>query len=132
MERKRGDAQSGFWLRTDPQRRLVRARVWGLWDLSRATQCRDALLASFTEMGTAPPWHVLSDNTRFPPQRAEVQRLISEVMKKGPKLGLARTAFLIDSAVLRMQMRRLADETQMDGVDFFTSEAEAMAWLLQA
>ena len=125
-----GDEKAGFEIVTYPAERLIRARVWGFWERPLAILCRDALLASFTEMGLD-PWCILSDNTRFAAQKPDVQALISEVMNRGPSMGLHRVAFLVDSPTTRLQMTRLATENHMEGADFFTSEDKAMEWLIQ-
>lgn len=53
-------------------------------------------------------------------------------MLKAPNHGLTRVAFVLDSAVTRLQMQRLSAEIHMVSTSFFTSEVEAFAWLLPA
>jgi hypothetical protein len=129
MRRSGGDAQNGFEVLTDPDKRLVRARVWGFWELPLATRCRSAMLDAFVEMGMTQPWCVLSDSRHFPPQKPEVQALIGEILFKGPSMGMRRTAFLVDSGTSKLQMSRLAAETNLKGMGFFLAEEEALRWL---
>jgi hypothetical protein len=129
MKHRAGDESAGFEITTDVMARRLYMRSWGYFDRPLAERCRAALEASHAEMRKGGPWNALCDNKTMLAQKAEVQELISETMEGASLAGLRRIAFVLGSAVAKLQMRRLATGKQLAQVAFFESREEAERWL---
>jgi serine/threonine-protein kinase len=130
-ERRGGDERAGYRIGSAGPPRCVQLEIWGLWDVPLARAQADDMHRLFAEMGTA-PWTVISLSQRNPPQKAEVQEIRREVMRKSLSVGVVRSAIVVDSAIGQMQIRRLWTEVgALDTTRFFTDEAEARAWLAE-
>ncbi len=90
------------------------------------------MLAAFRQL-RGRPWSLLSDRRLSHAQPDEVQAIIVEVMTRATALGRVKAAVLVEDAVARLQMRRLAAEASNAFVQrVFADEEEAMAWLAEA
>jgi serine/threonine-protein kinase len=124
-------ADAGFRVTTDLNARLVTIERWGMWDEAVARRFANEQKAAMARLAGA-PWVALALATRHPAQSAEVQAIDAETMGAAGPMGMARVAFVLDSAVARMMARRLATENEMPNARFFDSEAAARAWLFDA
>ncbi|MDC3982914.1 serine/threonine-protein kinase [Polyangium jinanense] len=122
-------AKKGFLVTVDGATNVVRVDVWGFWDLGDGKGYWEEF-----ERKTRPllgkPWYVLANISNFPPQKPEVSAFIEKTMTHARQHGLVRAANLISSALGRMQIQRLSVETGLPVYSFFTTEGEALRWLL--
>lgn len=129
-----GDERAGFEADAQPARRLLRLRAWGFWDLDLTRAACAGFLLAYQEMQAAgSPWDVLIDHTRYPPQMPEVNDDIARSVALAMTMGLRRIASILDSTVAQIQLRKVSKSSGLpvDVYSFFTSEDEAMAWLLK-
>lgn len=126
---KGGDAQIGFRIIQDRKQRLVRLEVWGLWSDELGEEFRTACTAAFRGIQGAEGWAVLADISRYPPQRPTVQQVHADMMELSVKLGIMKAANLVSSALSRMQIKRLSEESGLPLFSFFSNEADALKWL---
>ena len=128
MRRRGGDTERGFEIVPNSKRRVVGVKLWGMWDVPLALLYRDAVLQTFTEMGTS-PWSVLLDARLFPAQSDEVSRIRVELISAGSMAGMVRIASIVGTAVTRLQTNRVAEEGRVREFRFFDDEEEALEWL---
>ncbi|MEO5730583.1 MAG: hypothetical protein ABI134_27630 [Byssovorax sp.] len=129
-----GDERAGFDIQMEPGRRLMVLRAWGFWSMPLAKECSKALLESYRELHTTGlPWYFLVDHSRFPAQAVEIQAEISTTVRDAIRLGMKRSASVLDSTVTKLQIRRLTGVSglPMDVFAFFTQESQARKWLLK-
>lgn len=125
-----GDPQIGFRVTQDRARRLVRIEVWGLWTDVVGEEFRTACTAAFRGIQNGERWAVLADISRYPPQRPSVQQVHADMMELSVKLGIDKAANLVSSALSRLQIKRLSEESGLPLFSFFSDEAQALKWLL--
>jgi hypothetical protein len=128
VKRKGGQVGRGFELVTDTRRRVLKVKLWGLWDAKIAADYRAQGLECVREMGSD-PWSVLLDARLFPAQAEEVSRVRVELMTIASRTGMRRMASLVGTAVGKLQTSRLVDEGQVREVAFFDDEEDALEWL---
>ncbi|TKD10120.1 serine/threonine protein kinase [Polyangium fumosum] len=122
-------AKKGFLVTVDGATNVVRVDVWGFWDVGDGKGYWEEF-----ERKTKPllgnPWYVLANISNFPPQKPDVSAFVEKTMTHARENGLVRAANLVSSALGRMQIQRLSVETGLPLYSFFTTEAEALRWLL--
>jgi serine/threonine-protein kinase len=122
-------AKKGFLVTVDCATNVVRVYVWGFWDIKDGKGYWEEF-----ERKTRPllgkPWYVLANITHFPPQKPEVSVFVEKTMKHARENGLVRAANLVSSALGRMQIQRLSVETGLPLYSFFTTDGDALRWLL--
>lgn len=128
MKRKGGNLDRGFELVTSTQRRVLKVKLWGLWDAKIAGEYRAQGLECVREMGGA-PWAVLLDARLFPAQPEHVSQVRVELMTIASRSGMRRMASLVGTAVGKLQTSRLVDEGHVREVEFFDDEEDALEWL---
>jgi hypothetical protein len=129
-----GDERTGFDVQIEHGQRLVVMRAWGFWSIPLARESIKVLLESYRELHTTRlPWYFLADHRKFPAQSAEVQAEISSTIRDAIKLGMKRSASVLDSTITKLQIRRLTGGSglPMDVFAFFNSETQARKWLLK-
>ena len=129
-----GDERAGFDVQIEHGQKLIVLRAWGFWSMPLAKECIKALLESYRELhATGSPWCFLADHRKFPAQAVDVQAEISTTVRDAVKLGVKRSASILDSTITKLQIRRLtgASGLPMDVHAFFTSEDQARKWLLK-
>ena len=126
-----GDNRAGYEVSVDGVRRILRFRFWGLWDEPMGQAFRDAALIGMRQLSAGGGWCVLADISKYPPQKAEVQKYHAELMDRAPRLGCVRAANLVDNALSAMQIRRLSEQSGLPDFSFFRSEADALRWLAE-
>jgi len=121
-----------FQIAIDLPRRILKLRVWGFWTLDEAQAYWDDFQEKARPL-LGKPWYVLADVADFPPQKGEVNELVEKTMVLARKHGMVRAANLVTSSALaKMQISRLSTDTGLPSFSFFSSEAEAVDWLLQS
>lgn len=122
-----GDEHSGFEMSVDSSRRLLRIRMWGLWDESTGEQFRNSALGlGATFKGAS--WSMFADARNFVAQSAAVTEYRKQVMLRSVAMGCKKIAAVVTQAAHGMQFKRIANESQV-GSATFQDEASAMAWL---
>jgi hypothetical protein len=130
--RRGGSERAGFVVHPNPHSRVLDLEFWGLWDMPTALAFRTEILRAYRVM-EGRPWVVLSQSRRYLPQKEDVQAVHGEVMGVAKKHGLVRVAFLVDTALSQMQIRRLFEEAgSPPHLRFFTDESEARRFLAEA
>lgn len=124
---KGGDPAAGFRVEIDEAIGLVRLTFWGLWDDTLGAALRVQGGAAFRTL--KPGYVVLADISNYPPQRPSVQAVHAELMSLGQKAGIARSANLVSSALSKLQIKRLSEESGLPEFSFFSDESAALAWL---
>ena len=122
-------ASDRFEIAIDPERRLLRVTMRGLWDLDTIEDYRRAALAAASSMiasgCSSGAILALVDVRDGGAQQQDVVVAFRERMGGGD-LAPRRLATLVTSALLKRQVERIAVPNQR----LFTDESEAMAWLL--
>jgi hypothetical protein len=124
---KVGTDRAGFELSVDRPKRLIRLRMWGMWDLSIGEQFRTNVLAYGRGLEGA-PWSILADSREFVAQSAAIAEIRKDVMMKILPMGCQKIAALVEQTVYAMQFKRIANESHV-GSGVFHDEAAALAWV---
>jgi serine/threonine-protein kinase len=111
-------------------RRILRLKVWGFWDVPEAKDYLEEFLAKASRL-VGGPWYVLADIADFTAQKPEVNPYLGKAMEFAASHGMRRAANLVNSALSKMQIARLSKDMGLPEFSFFTSEDEAVAWLLR-
>jgi len=112
---KRGGLEFEF----DAAASVVRARLWGFWDLDVAGRFRADLLAVGRRVG-GKPWSVLVDSRTFLPQGPEVTAHRGETMGMMVNMGCRRIAVIVaEKGTYAMQFSRIATEAGVKNAVFF-------------
>jgi hypothetical protein len=119
----------GFEVTVDVERRYLRLRAYGLWSVETAIAYQQAMYEGFRTLGPG-AWRTLSDRRQSVSQSPEVQTIIMETMRRATDDGCTHTAFVLDSALTTLQIRRLGAEQGLLNVRVFDDEEKAMRWLL--
>jgi hypothetical protein len=90
-----------------------------------------AMVSCFTELGDHDPWYVLGDISQYPIQALPVAKVHGDLMAQAVAAGMKKASSVVSNTLTKMQIRRLATESRMPEVSFFTSSSEAMTWLLK-
>ncbi|KYF77919.1 hypothetical protein BE11_51005, partial [Sorangium cellulosum] len=129
--RRERASQRRFQIRADLATGILHVKVWGFWDIEEAK----AYLDDFRQKASAllhlgRPWYVLADIADFPPQKPDVSPYVGQTMAYAVEHDMRRAANLVHSALSKMQISRLSAAMGLPEYSFFTSEADAIAWLL--
>ncbi|MBH5321846.1 STAS/SEC14 domain-containing protein [Aurantiacibacter sediminis] len=111
----------------DDEHGEIHFAVAGYWDRDRMLGFLKELDANATPiLMSRNRLRALGDMSELTAQNREVGELISKHLQGAQRAGLERIAIVTDSATVRMQYRRLSEGLD---VAFFSSQAEALAWL---
>lgn len=121
-------APKGHRVELDEERRICFLKVWGLWSEADG-QAYAAHFAAVIEPWLGTRFDVVADISEFPPQREEVSVHIQETMRHAAANGLRRAANVVSSAMTKLQIQRLSEETGLPAFSFFTSVNDAVKWL---
>jgi hypothetical protein len=127
---KAGDANGGFEASADKRNRILRVRLWGLWDTSIAEQFVASVAALGTELSGS-PWASLVDARKFMVQSPQILQLRQESLNRAAALGCTKMATLVESAAYSLQFKRLAGTSHIPS-ETFHDEISAMMWLRKA
>ncbi len=119
-----------FTIQIDERRREAHYSVSGFWTPADMTRFQSALL----EKGKAlflsgQGFSVLGDMSGLAVQDRVMAGSMEFLMKEGTKLGVKRQAFVITSALLKLQFERIIDPAN---TQIFATKNEAVAWLRKA
>ena len=118
----------GFEFRVERERRLLRFRMWGLWEAEDAAAFKVAFRRHHALLDPG-PFQIYVDLVHFPAQLPEITELVKEEMKYAADQGLTRAGHAVDAAMTQFQIRRMGSESHSLEFGFFATEAEALAWL---
>lgn len=121
--------KKGFEVRVDEERSVCFLKVWGLWSAEDGASYLDHFRATVRPL-VGKKWFVVADISEFPAQRDEVNASVQGTMAHAVETGMVRAANVVSSAMTRLQIKRLSEETGLPEFSFFTSEDDAVAWLL--
>ena len=128
--RRERATQRRFQVAVDPGSSIVRLKVWGFWDAAEGKAYVDEFRRKIAAL-VGKRWCVLADISEFPAQKPEVNEFIGQTMAHANASGMRKAANLVSSALTRMQIGRLSADMGVPEYSFFTSESEAVAWLLR-
>lgn len=128
---ERSEGTAGFAVATDVGRRILRLECKGVWKLPLAEQYRAAMREAFERL-RGKPWIVVADIRAFAAQSPEVGQVHAELMGEAAAAGMVRACSIVASALTRMQIKRLAEESHMPEIAFFSDEEKGTAWALGA
>ena len=126
-----GDGQKkGFEISFDPEKTLLKIRVWGFWDRELAQRFREGCKAKVNEINReGAQWQVLIDLTASCDQLQEIQEIINEgieFLKTHMK-----QAILVNNSITHFQMGHLFRTDGLQVSSYFKSEHDALRWLLK-
>ncbi|MGK3999875.1 serine/threonine protein kinase [Sorangium sp. So ce1024] len=125
-------SQRRFQIRADVTTGILHVKVWGFWDVEEAKAYLDEFRQkASTLLHLGRPWYVLADIADFPPQKPDVSPYVGQTMAYAVEHDMRRAANLVHSALSKMQISRLSASMGLPEYSFFTSEADAIAWLLK-
>ncbi|MEP3051171.1 MAG: STAS/SEC14 domain-containing protein [Erythrobacter sp.] len=105
----------------------VHFKIAGLWQEDAMQTFFDKINeAALPLMKARRPIHALGDMTEFVPQNRVVGEAIRDHLMGAQKFGLRRIAIITDSALVRLQYKRLSAGIE---VDYFENQVDAIAWL---
>jgi hypothetical protein len=105
--RKYGDKVEGFVIELDEPKRLIRLRLWGLWETATAERFVTDVV-EFADRLRGSPWEVLIDGRRFLAQSPKIAEMRERTMRKMAMLGCTGMANVVASASYHMQFSRIA------------------------
>ncbi|AUX47038.1 uncharacterized protein SOCE26_085500 [Sorangium cellulosum] len=130
--RRERPPQRRFQVRADTTTGVLHVKVWGFWDVDEGRAYLDDFRSkASTLLGLGKPWYVLADIADFPPQRPDVSPYVEQTMAFAAGNGMRRAANLVNSALSKMQISRLSAAMGLPEYSFFTTEADALAWLFK-
>jgi hypothetical protein len=124
---KGGDDRGGFEMLMDQIDRIVHIKLWGVWQVSTATDFCSAV-HQFGQGFLGKPWSIVADSREFRAQSQEVARLRREAMIDVQRLGCDKIASIGSNVVHAMQFKRIATESHVSSA-VFEDETSALEWL---
>ena len=121
--------RSGYVVRVERERRLVRLEVWGFWTVDQARAYYEEF-ARVTQPLWGKRWRVLANTADFAAQKPDVSAFVERTMEVAQKQGCVRAANIVSSTLTKMQLARMSAEQGLPSFAFFQDEAEALTWLL--
>lgn len=116
-----------FDVREEPGRRLLHVVLRGFWDGGVMDEYMEKVRAAIGKLRrTGGCRYVLIDMVDFPIQSKAIAEGHAENLRALKRVGDARVALVMQSALSRLQAARVASDT---GQRCFGTEAEARAWL---
>jgi hypothetical protein len=118
----------GFRVELDNKIKVCFLKVWGPWTESDGKN----YVKHFAEILQPFQGHefdVVADISEFPPQKDEVNLQIQETMRHAATSGMKRAANVVNSAMTKIQIERLSEETKLPLFSFFTGVEPALKWL---
>ena len=123
----------GFEIALNIQKKFLRVRAWGDWDVEFGKKYNMALRDKIMELSAHAHWkiwYVLMDLTRLSTQSEEVQSMISQALVAVSKQGMKKVACLGDKSHSLLLLKRVSGENNGQTCAFFESKDEALHWLL--
>jgi hypothetical protein len=129
MNDPRASDSSPFEISIDSSRPMIRYRMAGLWDEATFALFHEACLLHMRKFNVrGEPFDLLGDLTEFPTQPAKLNERREMLVHDAIALGLRKCGVVTNSQLVKMQLGRLSSQHYA----FFTTEAEALAWIEEA
>ena len=129
MNDPRVSDSSPFELSIDGSRPMIRYRMTGLWDEATFARFHEEFLLHMRKFHVrGEPFDLLGDLTEFPTQPAKLNEARERLVHEAIALGLRKCGVVTSSQLVKMQLGRLSSQHYA----FFTTEAEALAWIEEA
>ena len=124
------DAYSpNFSVSVDLDRRLLRFAASGLWGEDQIKEGSEKIGKALEPLVLArKPFSILADYSKAIVQPRSTAHSIRRSFELARKLGLERIAVVRSPPLVKMQYKRLVD---LVPIEFFESDAAAIAWLRQ-
>jgi hypothetical protein len=115
-----------FEISVDGSRPMIRYRMMGFWDEGIYAQYHQAILLEMRRFHSrGQVFDLLGDLTEFPPQPQKLNDARETLAQEARALGLRKCGVVTPNSIVKMQLSRLSNQYYA----FFTSEAEALAWI---
>ena len=115
-----------FDIAPDGTRVMLRYRMMGFWDEAIYNQFHQAILIEMRKFhARGARFDLLGDLTDFPPQPQTLNDARETLAQEARALGLRKCGIVTPNTIVKMQLGRLSNQFYR----FFTSEAEALAWI---
>lgn len=124
--------QKGYELSIDQKNKVLTLRAWGAWDKKLAEKYLEEYKQKVREISSSgTPWFVLVDYRDFKVQQKEIQEIVKQAMTFARDHGVTRQARVVQSMITSLQIKRLSQETELPENAHFSTEEEALDWLLK-
>lgn len=118
-----------FVITPEPDKQLIRATLFGFWTIETARQFDAEMKSHIKQLLIQKPWFdFLVDLREVKPVAPEVNEFNRRVMADQISMGLRKSANIVSSTLLGMQLRRVAGDERFQT---FSSEEDALAWLAE-
>ncbi len=125
-----GEAGKGFEIVLDPDMRILRVRVWGLWDNSFMQKYENAFNEKAEELQLdGNGWSALVDMSALCSHSDEIQEEFCQQFAAAAELGMNKLACIGQGSVPPLQFNRLFLSHAIKTCLFAASEEEAFQWL---
>lgn len=123
------DLRPGYDISIDLDHNEVHQTCRGLWtvDTMRTFQA-DAIKQASPIVQQGKPFRSFADLSSFVTQIREVGDMMTAYFELSAKFGLERVAVVNDSALFRLQYRRVIGDIE---AEFFSDRVDALKWLRQ-
>lgn len=116
-----------YEIKVDKVRRVVYEKPMGLWNEDDYNRwVKDYKSKVIPALGNSQPWAVCADLTAY--KTSSITEKLNEFVKWKVENGVAKTAMIVSSATVKMQMNRAVKDTPT-APQAFTSLNEADTWL---
>ena len=115
-----------FEISLDATRPMIRYKTIGFWDEDIYARFHQAMVGEMRKFhARGAPFNLLGDLTGFPPQPQTLNDARERLVHEARALGLRKCGVVTPNSIVKMQLSRLSNQFYK----FFTSEAEALAWI---
>jgi len=115
-----------FEISPDGSRAMIRYRMTGFWDESSYARFHDAILLEMRKFhARGALFDLLGDLTEYPPQPQKLNDARERLVQEARAMGLRKCGVVTANSIVKLQLSRLSSQFYA----FFTSEAEALAWI---
>ena len=115
-----------FEISVDGSGAMIRYRMKGFWDADSYARFHEAILLEMRKFHSrGEPFDLIGDLTEFPPQLQNLNDARERLAQEARAMGLRKCGVVTSSPLARMQLSRLSNHFYQ----FFTSEADALAWI---
>jgi hypothetical protein len=126
MSERRASDSDLFEVSVDGSGAMIRYRMKGFWDEDIYARFHEAILFEMRRFHSrAERFDLLGDLTLFPPQPKNLNDARERLVQEARAMGLRKCGVVTSSPLVKMQLARLSNQFYQ----FFTSEADALAWI---
>ena len=128
MGEPRASDATHFEISLDGARPMIRYAMMGFWDADIYAQFHQAMLREMGKFHSRQaPFDLLGDLTNFPPQPQTLNDAREQLVQEAKAMGLRKCGVVTPNSIVKIQLSRLSNQFYK----FFTSEAEALAWIAE-